>query len=42
MSCLVLILILLVSRVKQSEVNRRLQYPLMALAVMSNHVIVPH
>lgn len=41
MSCLVCIFILLVSRVEQSEVNRRLQFPLMALAVLSNHATGP-
>ena len=41
MSCLVCIFILLVSRVEQSEVNRRLQFPLMALAVLSNHAAGP-
>ena len=41
MSCLVCIFILLVSRVEQSEVNRRLQFPLMDLAVLSNHAAGP-
>lgn len=41
MSYLVCILILLVPLMEQSEVNHRLQCPLIALTVLSNRAVVP-